>query len=166
MSRALVDYARALMIDPKGFELRVTTPMLIWTYASAAAGKDLPLTTNPSGLKGKRPVDGQSVVFEVQKNNHKLNPFSFGVTIGRVDSNDVPLEDGSVSRFHAYLQETDAGWIVCDAESKNGTFIREQRLQPNVKTPLEDGVVIKFGDVPLQFLLPASFITRLQLLQK
>ncbi len=165
MSRALVDYARALLIDPKGFELRVTTPMLIWTYA-AAPGKELPLTTNPSGLKSKRPVDGQSVVFEVKKGNHKLNPFSFGVTIGRVDSNDVALEDGSVSRFHAYLQEADGSWVVCDAESKNGTFVREQRLQPNVKTPLEDGTVIRFGDVPLQFLLPPSFVTRLKLLQK
>jgi pSer/pThr/pTyr-binding forkhead associated (FHA) protein len=165
MSGALVDYARALMIDPKGFELRVSTPMLIWTYAGAP-GKELPLTTNPSGLKGKRPVDGQSVVFEVKKGNHKLNPFSFGVTVGRIDSNDVAIEDGSVSRFHAYLQDTDKGWVLCDAESKNGTFLREQRLQANVKVPLEDGVVIKFGDVPLQFLMPTSFITRLKLLQK
>ncbi len=165
MSRALVDYARALLIDPKGFELRVTTPVLIWTWAGAQ-GKELPLTTNPSGLKAKRPVDGQSVVFEVQKGNHKLNPFSFGVTVGRVDSNDVAIEDGSVSRFHAYLQDTGDGWVVCDAESKNDTFLRDQRLPANVKTRLEDGSVIKFGDVPLQFLLPASFITRLRLLAK
>jgi pSer/pThr/pTyr-binding forkhead associated (FHA) protein len=165
MSRALVDYARALMIDPKGFELRVSTPMLIWTYAGAP-GKELPLTTNPSGLKGKRPLDGQSVVFEVQKGNHKLNPFSMGVTIGRIDSNDVALEDGSVSRFHAYLQDTASGWVVCDVDSKNGTFLRDQRLQPNTKTKLEDGVLIKFGDVPLQFLMPTSFITRLKLLAK
>ena len=165
MSRALLDYARELMIDPKAGAVKLTTPMLIWTYA-ATKGKELPLTTNSGGLKGKRPLDGQTLVFEVKKGNHKLNTFSFGVTIGRVDSNDIAIEDGSVSRFHAYLQETQSGWVVCDAESKNGTFLRDKKLLPNLKTPIDDGALIKVGDIPLQFLLPQSFLKRVQLLSK
>ncbi len=165
MARPLIQYARELALEPIKFAHRFNAPVLIWNYAGTP-GKELPLTTNPGGLKTKRPADGQSVVYEVRKGNHRMNPFSFGVTVGRIEANDVAIEDGSVSRFHAYLQQADKGWVVCDAESRNGTFLREVKLEPNVKTPLEDGAVVRFGDIPLQFLLPASFITRLRLLSK
>ncbi len=163
MPTPLLDYARRMMIDPKA--LRVDSPVLIWTWAGAAA-KQLPLTTDPGGQRAKRPVEGQSLVFEVKKQPGKPNPFSFGVTIGRIDSNDVAIEDGSVSRFHAWLAQADRGWVVCDAESSNGTWLRDQKLAPNVKTPLDDGSLLRFGDVPLQFLLPTSFLTRLKLLAR
>jgi pSer/pThr/pTyr-binding forkhead associated (FHA) protein len=61
-----------------------------------------------------------------------------GITVGRVETNDVIVDDGSVSRFHAWLQldERKKAWFLCDAESKNGTFLGPQRLTANQKVAL------------------------------
>jgi hypothetical protein len=51
------------------------------------------------------------------------------VTIGRTGSNDVPLAyDKAVSGLHAVLEPVGAGWCVQDLGSRNGTFVRGERI--------------------------------------
>jgi DNA-binding CsgD family transcriptional regulator len=51
------------------------------------------------------------------------------VTIGRKGSNDVPLaHDKSVSGLHAVLEPVGADWCVQDVGSRNGTFVRGERI--------------------------------------
>jgi pSer/pThr/pTyr-binding forkhead associated (FHA) protein len=51
------------------------------------------------------------------------------VTIGRNGHNDVPLaHDKAVSGLHAALEPVGAGWCVQDLGSRNGTFVRGERI--------------------------------------
>jgi len=50
-------------------------------------------------------------------------------TIGRAPGNDIALpDDRMVSAHHAVLQSLDPGWCVQDLGSRNGTFVRGERL--------------------------------------
>ena len=55
------------------------------------------------------------------------------VSVGKGAANDIVLDDGTVSRLHASLEEFDEGWCVNDLGSSNGTFLRirgEQLIPP------------------------------------
>ena len=79
---------------------------------------------------------GEPIVFPVVKNQE--NAFGRGITVGRTGNNDVVLDDGTVSRFHAWFQrEPDGSYTVTDAGSKNGSFVTGVRLQP--RAPLAAG---------------------------
>jgi len=105
------------------------------------------------------PLAGDPRVFRVEKGVNANNAFAFGITLGRVDTNDLVLEDDSVSRFHAFLrlEERTNTWFLTDAESKNGTWVEGKKLTPNQGVPLQDQAKLKFGDAVLKFLLPESF---------
>lgn len=60
-------------------------------------------------------------------------------TIGRSLGCPVRLEDHSVSRHHADIEKTDAGWVVRDLGSKNGTHVNGKLIS--------DAVVIGHKDV-------------------
>ena len=59
----------------------------------------------------------------------------------------------SVSREHAELKQSDAGWHVRDLGSRNGTFVDGTRVQGRV--PLGERVRLSVGDVKLWFLSDA-----------
>jgi pSer/pThr/pTyr-binding forkhead associated (FHA) protein len=51
------------------------------------------------------------------------------VTIGRSGGNDVSLpHDKAVSGLHAVLEQVAGGWCVQDVGSRNGTFVRGERI--------------------------------------
>ena len=67
--------------------------------------------------------------------------------IGRSPSNDIQLDDQSVSRRHALIGRHDDGTIrLVDVGSTNGTFLNGQRLQDHIGVPLKDGDRIQFGN--------------------
>jgi DNA-binding NtrC family response regulator len=55
--------------------------------------------------------------------------------IGTHPSNDVPLEDASVSRFHCRLVPDALGWRVEDTGSMNGTWLQGLRIHGAVLPP-------------------------------
>jgi hypothetical protein len=55
-----------------------------------------------------------------------------------------------VSREHAELKKTDAGWYVRDLGSRNGTFVDGARVQGRVQLPAR--AALKIGDVAMWFL--------------
>jgi hypothetical protein len=71
-------------------------------------------------------------------------------TIGRSHDGDLVVLAASVSREHAELRRTDAGWQVRDLGSRNGTFVDGARCQGRV--PLPGRAVLKVGDVAMWFL--------------
>lgn len=87
-----------------------------------------------------------------------------GVTLGRVESNDVIIDDASVSRFHAWLQfdERAKTWMLCDAQSKNGTWLDGDTVGTGARVPLHDGAVIKLGQASLRFLMPQTLLQLLK----
>jgi hypothetical protein len=86
----------------------------------------------------------------------KVNAFPMGVTIGRVEGNDIAIDDSSVSRFHAWLQQDlrSKAWSLTDADSKNGTWVGGMELAGKQKVALSDGTEIRLGNVYLTFLMP------------
>ena len=73
------------------------------------------------------------------------------ITIGRTPNNDIAVIDPSVSRFHAYVRQASDGWVVADAGSRNGSWLRGVRLEPRREQPLPSKVVVRLGEVDLTF---------------
>lgn len=73
------------------------------------------------------------------------------ITLGRTQNNDIAIVDHSVSRLHAYVRQVGGGWVVADAGSKNGSWLRGTRLEPRREQPLSSQVVLRLGEVELAF---------------
>lgn len=116
------------------------------------------MLTQAGGPPPPRPTAGEPLVLEVVKQPHSKNPFAMGVTIGRVESNDIIIDDNSVSRFHAWFQfdEKTHVWTLTDAESKNGTWVDGRKVEARQHVPMADGTLIKLGQARFRFLLPDS----------
>jgi len=83
-------------------------------------------------------------------------------SIGRDDTNDIVVEDSSVSRCHAELRVDDHDLVLVDLESLNGTHIREDgrwieiaRASVKVGEPVLLGEVVITPDVLLSRIDPA-----------
>ena len=73
------------------------------------------------------------------------------ITIGRTHNNDIVIVDHSVSRFHAYVRQQGDGWVVADAGSKNGSWLRGSALEARREQPLPSKAVLRIGDVDVTF---------------
>ncbi len=71
-------------------------------------------------------------------------------TIGRNHEDQIVVLAASVSREHAELKKSDAGWTVRDLGSRNGTFVDGVKCQGRVTLPARG--VLKVGDVAMWFL--------------
>ena len=161
MAQSLTSLASKFLANRAAFKGALSNPVLIWKAAPSEVSGQTWQGTH-SGAGPVRPHEGGALVFDVKKAPEKQNAFAMGVTIGRVDSNDVPLDDVSVSRFHAWLQQDARGWVVCDAESKNGTFVDGIRLSPNQKVAVTDKAKLKFGEVEVIFLEVDALIAMME----
>ncbi len=70
------------------------------------------------------------------------------LTIGRLEENDVVVENLAVSGYHARIDAMGDGFLLTDLKSKNGTFVNGERV---VSHPLKDGEVITIGKHSLEF---------------
>jgi predicted ATPase len=76
------------------------------------------------------------------------------LTIGRRPDNDVALVwDDEVSRRHAHIASADAGWLLVDDGSRNGSFRNGERVPE--RALIRDGDVLRFGDTVVMFHAPA-----------
>ena len=78
------------------------------------------------------------------------HPIGGKAVIGRSHDGDLVVLASSVSREHAELEHTEAGWMVRDLGSRNGTFVNGVLLQGQVVLPAR--ALLKVGDVALWFL--------------
>jgi pilus assembly protein CpaF len=65
--------------------------------------------------------------------------------IGRNKSNDVVLDDPSVSPEHARIYRENDGYFICDMKSGSGTFIQGFRLPAMHKIKMQQGTVVNIG---------------------
>ncbi|MER7760675.1 FHA domain-containing protein [Streptomyces sp. NPDC097619] len=78
------------------------------------------------------PFTGQSVILGDQP-----------LTFGRKGDNGVVIVSPSASRLHAEILAEDAGFVLYDRDSRNGTFVNEQRVSRHVLRPNDR---IRIGD--------------------
>ena len=153
------------LTDKAGFAKKLPAPVLLWEANEALNPADEQWNRTESGIGVRMtPRAGDPVVFELKKVPGKKNPFAMGVTLGRVETNDIVIDDASISRFHAWFQEdAKLGWVVVDAESKNGSKLAGVKLVPNKKTMISDGAKLRFGEIDLLFLSTEKLIQRIEL---
>ena len=72
--------------------------------------------------------------------------------VGRAPDAEVWIDAVGVSRHHARLTVTTAVTTIEDLSSKNGTFVRGERITSCY--PLDDGDQIRFGPVVVTFRIP------------
>lgn len=68
--------------------------------------------------------------------------------IGRGSACDVIVSDPSVSRHHAEILHDEAGWLIRDTGSTNGTSVNGSRTS---QSPIYPGDVISLGTAELEF---------------
>ncbi|GAB4972499.1 hypothetical protein MAHJHV57_48900 [Mycobacterium avium subsp. hominissuis] len=74
-----------------------------------------------------------------------------GVTtrIGRLDDNEIVLDDTEVSRHHAVIIDTGTDFLITDIKSTNGVQVRGRRVQRSAT--LADGDHIRIGNSEFVF---------------
>ena len=71
------------------------------------------------------------------------------VVIGRADGVEIQLLDSRVSRRHAIIRESVAGYMIQDMNTKNGTFVNKESVD---KSLLFHGDAVIIGAYTLTFL--------------
>ncbi len=69
--------------------------------------------------------------------------------VGRAPTNDLVLDDPTISRQHARLQHLPQGWLLTDLDSSNGTEVNQVPLTGPVF--LAAGDVIQFGTLAVTY---------------
>lgn len=75
-------------------------------------------------------------------------PGSETVYIGKMQGeSDILLDSPTVSRIHARIDQIDDMYYVRDLNSKNGTFVNGERLQPQEQRRIEKGDTVSFAEI-------------------
>ena len=76
--------------------------------------------------------------------------------IGRGEGSNIHIDDFSVSRRHARLTVEAGRLLVEDLGSVGGTFVDGERLEPGVRHLIEEGAVLRFGEIEAHYLPPVA----------
>jgi two-component system, cell cycle response regulator len=107
----------------------------------------------PAG--GERAATGEAaVVILYGPSLGKRFPIAQAETIlGRSADATIPLDAESVSRRHARILMTAAGYLLEDLGSTNGSFVNDRRID---QAPLQDGDLLRVGGVILKFFVGSN----------
>ena len=98
-------------------------------------------------------VQARVVVYRDEKQELCVPISEPGAGIGRDAGNAVQLSAPEVSKQHARLVVTPAGWQVRDLQSRNGLYVNGHRVQ---ESPLRDGDRLVIGPYTLVFQVAAA----------
>ncbi len=87
-----------------------------------------------------------TLTLKFKSDSSKLNEYQIekgqSLTIGRLDDNDIVIENLAVSGHHAKIDTVGTEFLVTDLQSKNGTFVNEGLIHSH---KLRHGDVITIG---------------------
>ena len=110
-------------------------------------------STPPTLLPSLRVEDGALAMIELMSGGtlrgRRVPITKTLVRVGRGPQNEVVIPDESVSGTHATLERRGDAWFVLDASSRNGTFVRQERIA--AETRLVGPTVLQFGNVQAMF---------------
>ncbi len=74
-------------------------------------------------------VGQASLVVRGDPNSGMLIPLTWSpITLGRRSDNDIVVDETTVSRRHALVMDTPAGFVVRDLSTTNGTFVNRDKI--------------------------------------
>jgi SARP family transcriptional regulator, regulator of embCAB operon len=92
-------------------------------------------TTHKQSIVGSEPavaVVSEPVVARLRDKAGRQYPLNGATTrIGRLDDNDIVLDDTEVSRHHAVIIDTGTGFVITDLRSTNGVEVQRRRIHPS-----------------------------------
>jgi FHA domain-containing protein len=106
-------------------------------------------TTMPVAREPLEPGEADLDVYPLAKKPGASFPDR--ITIGRTANNDIVIPDHSISRLHAYARKAADGWVVADAGSKNGSWLRGEPLDARKEKPVSSRAILRLGEVDLTF---------------
>lgn len=73
------------------------------------------------------------------------------ITVGRSPECDLvlPGDEVRVSRQHVRIERREAGYLLVDMGSRNGTLLNDATIEPSSTHPLNEGDVVKMGTVEM-----------------
>ena len=96
--------------------------------------------------------DAVTLQFEILEDGEAVEQFEFDrdvVKVGKLAGSHLQLEDASVSRIHAVIEErSDGSYTLIDLGSSEGTYVNGGEI---TKQELSDGDVLRFGDQKVRF---------------
>lgn len=115
--------------------------------------------TIPDNLTGIEPENESNLIFVVF--NFDLNGKAISkkielksnsrISVGRTKENDLPLDDVSVSKFHASITlNSDSKLVLADTGSTNGTYINGVRIAYGKAIDISSSDTLRFGDVEVK----------------
>lgn len=99
----------------------------------------------------------QLLVTDGLKRGQKLDLTGDIARIGKKETNDIVLDEKTVSRHHLEIQKNDDSYLLRDLGSTNGTYINNIRVKEAYLTP---GDIIKVGGIHIEF---RAFDERMQI---
>jgi hypothetical protein len=161
MFRPLSIYARKLLADRAELIASLQSPVLVWEGGTLAPGAGSDELFTEGGSEPVKPTRDNPIVFEVTSEDAD---FGHTVAVGRSQSNDVVIENPSVSRLHALIHwdERERHWQITDAGSRNGMHVDGVYIPREQAAFVRDGATIILGDVRLLFLVPLSFVAYIE----
>lgn len=94
----------------------------------------------------------QLTVKNLKKNDERIfNLPQDNITIGRIGTCDVELQDKSISRKHAEIVREGDDYFLIDLKSGNGTILNGKKIRPIEKHLLRPNDVIKIEDFEIHF---------------
>jgi pSer/pThr/pTyr-binding forkhead associated (FHA) protein len=67
------------------------------------------------------------------------------VLLGALPYCDIKLEVSTISKKHLMLSDEGEDWFVIDLDSTNGSFLNDQRINPNEKVRFTVGSIVRLG---------------------
>jgi len=144
--------ARVIVIYDKSAQQRVRPPIVSPPLIADDIEIDVEFPPNATHILSEgewEPLDSPRLVIRhggtAQREVVLSKPHT---TIGRLPTNDVQLDDGSVSGKHAMLVAEAGVFVIIDQHSTNGTFLNGKRCTGE---SLQDGDLIHIGRYELVF---------------
>ncbi len=99
-----------------------------------------------------KPAESDLAKLTIKKHGQIIAEYELSkecVSIGRHESNDIPLEDSKASRYHAQVLCHAGGVYLHDLNSTNGTFLSNNKITVHA---LENGEEFSIGDFNFAYL--------------
>ena len=108
-----------------------------------------PAPGTPTAMPATPPLASATSAAVVLADGQRIILDSDLITVGRQSDCEVVIDDHNVSRRHAEIRRTTAGWVITDLGSTNGTKVNGEKIVNGQL--LTDGDVVAFGSAHTRF---------------
>lgn len=136
----------------RGRPRRINTISVAWSIPEQTemspppSMRPMPLRSDPPKSEFEfTPEFLSSECYVTRIRKRSVDPNAPQVTIGRMNTQDIPLQHPSVSREHASFSAANGSLTLSDVGSRNHTFVNDELVRGTVR--LKAGDTLKFGAV-------------------